>query len=84
MGKLGRDFLGFVADLDSAIHREHFIEPRGDTMLSSIQKDIFEVRDPAQKASMSGNDRSIQVHSCHSEMREVEVLHDQLLALFVG
>ncbi len=25
MGKLGRDFLGFVADLDSAIHREHFI-----------------------------------------------------------
>ena len=30
---------------------------------------------------MSGNDRTIQVHSCHSEMREVEVLHDQLLAL---
>ena len=81
MGKLGRDFLGFVADLDSAVHREHFIEPRGDTMLSSIQKDIFELRDPAQKASMAGNDRSIQVHSCHSEMREVEVLHDQLLAL---
>ena len=50
-------------------------------MLSSIQRDIFELRDPAQKAPMSGNDRSIQVHSCHSEMREVEVLHDQLLAL---
>jgi len=27
-------------------------------------------------------DRSITVHSCHSEMREVEVLRDQLLALF--
>ncbi len=81
MGKLGRDFLGFVADLDSAIHREFFVEPVGRTMLSSIQKDIFQLRDPEQKAPLSQHDRSIQVHSCHSEMREVEVLHDQLLAL---
>jgi len=27
-------------------------------------------------------DRSIQVHSCHSPMREIEVLHDNLLAMF--
>jgi exodeoxyribonuclease V gamma subunit len=81
MGKLGRDFLGFVADLDSAIHREFFVEPAGGTMLSSIQKDIFHLRDPGSKAPLSRHDRSIQVHSCHSEMREVEVLHDQLLAL---
>lgn len=26
--------------------------------------------------------RSLQIHSCHSPLREVEVLHDQLLALF--
>jgi exodeoxyribonuclease V gamma subunit len=81
MGKLGRDFLGFVADLDSAIHQEFFVEPVGRTMLSSIQSDIFQLRDPGQKAPLSVDDRSIQVHSCHSEMREVEVLHDQLLAL---
>jgi exodeoxyribonuclease V gamma subunit len=81
MGKLGRDFLGFVSDLDSAFYREHFIEPRGSTMLAGIQRDIFELRDPLEKAALSGSDRSIQVHSCHSEMREVEVLHDQLLAL---
>ena len=36
MGKLGRDFLGFVADLDASVHRENFIEPPGDTMLASI------------------------------------------------
>jgi exodeoxyribonuclease V gamma subunit len=81
MGKLGRDFLGFVADLDSAIHQEFFVEPVGRTMLSSIQRDIFQLRDPGQKAPLSVEDRSIQVHSCHSEMREVEVLHDQLLDL---
>ena len=81
MGKLGRDFLGFVADLDASVHREDFIEPLGDTMLASIQRDIFKLRDPAQKRRMLENDRTIQVHSCHSEMREVEVLQDQLLAL---
>lgn len=27
-------------------------------------------------------DKSIQVHSCHSPMREIEVLHDNLLAMF--
>jgi exodeoxyribonuclease V gamma subunit len=29
-----------------------------------------------------GQDTSIQVHSCHSPMREIEVLHDNLLAMF--
>jgi exodeoxyribonuclease V gamma subunit len=81
MGKLGRDFLGFVADLDSAVHRELFVLPAGSTMLSRIQEDIFELRDPGEKVPLSRNDRSIQVHSCHSAMREVEVLHDQLLAM---
>ena len=81
MGKLGRDFLGFVAELDAAVYGEKFIEPRGNRMLSSIQVDIFNLRDSAQKAPIAANDRSVQLHSCHSEMRELEVLHDQLLAL---
>ena len=28
------------------------------------------------------NDRTLTLHSCHSAMREVEVLHDYLLDLF--
>lgn len=82
MGKLGRDFLGSVADLESAVYHEHFTEPDGGKLLSSIQRDIFELLDPTRKVPLTVNDRSIQVHSCHSEMREVEILHDQLLALF--
>lgn len=31
---------------------------------------------------VSEGDLSIQVHSCHSPMREIEVLHDNLLAMF--
>ena len=30
----------------------------------------------------SADDTSIQIHSCHSPMREIEVLHDHLLAMF--
>ncbi len=36
------------------------------------------VTDPPSRAF----DSSIQIHSCHSPMREIEVLHDNLLAMF--
>ena len=31
---------------------------------------------------LSDRDTSLQVHSCHSPMREIEVLHDNLLSMF--
>jgi exodeoxyribonuclease V gamma subunit len=33
-------------------------------------------------AAISAGDTSLQIHSCHSPMREIEVLHDNLLAMF--
>jgi len=30
---------------------------------------------------VAGHDASLQIHSCHSPMREIEILHDNLLAL---
>ncbi len=36
---------------------------------------------PAGESAL-GADPSVQVHSCHSPMREIEVLHDNLLAMF--
>jgi exodeoxyribonuclease V gamma subunit len=35
-----------------------------------------------QQSEVSEHDRSLQIHSCHSPMREVEVLYDQLLEMF--
>ncbi|MBW2585010.1 MAG: exodeoxyribonuclease V subunit gamma, partial [Deltaproteobacteria bacterium] len=40
---------------------------------SESQPEIFQI---------SSHDTSVQVHSCHSPMREIEVLHDNLLAMF--
>jgi len=37
---------------------------------------------PPEIFRVSGQDTSVQVHSCHSSMREIEVLHDNLLAMF--
>jgi exodeoxyribonuclease V gamma subunit len=55
-------------------------------MLSCVQSDILYLRDREHaKNKFSINietDTSIQVHSCHSPMREIEVLHDNLLAMF--
>ena len=41
--------------------------------LSSSQTEVIRI---------SEQDSSVQVHSCHSPMREIEVLHDNLLAMF--
>src|SRR5207237_7381261 len=82
-GKLGRDFLNIIADLNPSAHRENFITPAGDTILSQVQRDIFEMHERAnQLRRVPADDCSLQIHSCHSPTRELEVLHDQLLALF--
>ena len=84
LGKLGREFLETVTALHPAEEHEQFETPAGETMLAQIQRDIFRLHDPtgAPRRSVSADDRSLQFHSCHSPMREMEVLHDQLLALF--
>jgi exodeoxyribonuclease V gamma subunit len=53
-------------------------------MLTRVQDDILNLRPPGEEGPVpvEPDDRSIQVHSCHSPMREVEVLLDTLLDLF--
>jgi exodeoxyribonuclease V gamma subunit len=85
MGMLGRDFFELISSLGIEQH-DFFADPGEKNLLSCIQGDILNLRD----RSMRGNgkkgideaDDSIQVQSCHSPMREVEVLHDWLLSLF--
>ena len=94
-GKLGRDFLNLVAELTPAAEEENFISPTDQSpsapsILLEIQNDIFELKSgaepdgrlPEMRRPIANNDRSLQIHSCHSEVRELEVLHDQLLDLF--
>jgi exodeoxyribonuclease V gamma subunit len=86
LGKVGREFTRLVQDLEPASTREYFDSPQdtSPSLLHRVQADIFALRDgtAAEREPVASDDRSIQVHCCHGPMREVEVLHDQLLDLF--
>lgn len=84
MGRLGRDFFDLLLDM-GAEEEGRFSEPGHKSLLSSLQSDILDLVQrggDAPKLPLTPGDRSLAVHSCHSPMRELEVLHDQLLALF--
>ncbi|MFP3929062.1 MAG: exodeoxyribonuclease V subunit gamma, partial [Desulfobacteraceae bacterium] len=84
MGGMGRDFLSLVLDYPSET-LEHFEDPGRETLLRTLQSDILRLRDRTadkEKPLLRREDSSIQIHVCHSRLREVEVLRDRLLELF--
>ncbi|MBB5019413.1 exodeoxyribonuclease V gamma subunit [Chitinivorax tropicus] len=83
LGRQGRDFfdqLSAMPTLNDLFQPNH---ESMDSLLGHLQHDVLTLtwRDEANKLPIPALDRSVQVHVCHSAMREVEVLHDQLLAL---
>ena len=85
MGALGRDFFSLITGLEGE-HNECLENVEPQDMLSCIQSDILLLREPGngdgEKGVISQDDTSIQVHSCHSPLREMEVLYDNLLSMF--
>ncbi len=91
MGKLGRDNLYLLSQLEVS-DIDAFADGYDDSLLHAIQQDILELREhqndrlsvttSSYKPVIRADDRSLQLHICHSPMREVEVLHDRLLAMF--
>jgi len=70
---------------DAVIDDARFDEPAGGTLLARLQGSILDLTDLAPASVvLHGDDRSIEVHVCHSLARELEVLQDRLLALFAG
>jgi exodeoxyribonuclease V gamma subunit len=85
MGTLGRDFFDMVTELDCE-ESSSFEDPGEECLLACTQSDILNLRDrqqaPGARKKVSEEDASIQIHACHSPMREMEVLRDRLLHLF--
>lgn len=92
MGRTGRDFFRFLYMSDIESGEEQFFEdPGADSILRVIQGDILAMRRRGDKRGepqfilsdkAAAEDFSVVINSCHSVMREVEVLHDYLLDLF--
>ncbi|MFZ0130978.1 MAG: exodeoxyribonuclease V subunit gamma [Desulfobacterales bacterium] len=85
LGILGKDFLMSVSGLDAPI-AECFMPVDERSLLTRLQADIYYLREPHDPApadgAPAGADASIQIHACHGPLREIEVLHDRLLAFF--
>jgi exodeoxyribonuclease V gamma subunit len=89
MGGMARDFQevleGSLAYIEAG--EQYTAHEAPQTMLAVLQNDILQLRRRSQAAgdtsprTLAGEDDSICIHACHSRLREVEVLQDQLLAL---
>ena len=118
-GKLGRDYVYLLSELEQYEEIDVFVDIDPDNLLHSVQSDLLELKNSAvmgltraefnqrkdeqdkdeqdnderdngeqdkdesfkKKLRLDSQDRSITFHECHSPQREVEVLHDQLLAM---
>ncbi len=84
LGTLGRDFFRAIFDLESEPISD-FIDPGEGSLLAAVQSDILNLRNRSEKGFktvIEYADESLQVHSCHSAWREIEVLYDTLLHFF--
>lgn len=92
-GQAGRDFiaaLGSGETVGARFETPAFTQPHTDLLLGRVQADVLENRAPLSGAAMGDAwprqevetaDTSLQFHACHTRLREVQVLHDQLRAL---
>jgi exodeoxyribonuclease V gamma subunit len=93
-GKLGRDHMYLLSQVDDIQEVHAFVEVGDKTLLNAVQQDMLDLEDRAvigmtpetlnsseTKRVLQPKDDSLSVHICHSPQREVEVLHDHLLAM---
>lgn len=88
LGKQGRDFFNLLQNLDQhgqAWHSLPYPVPQRDCLLHHLQADICELvqREPNgfhQPIAISETDTSLQIHVCHSPLREIEIIRNLMLA----
>ncbi|OYT97471.1 MAG: exodeoxyribonuclease V subunit gamma [Pseudomonas sp. PGPPP3] len=92
LGKQGRDFFDSLFSLASSEGGQEIglysedADLHDSSLLQALQNDILRLRtrQPEERLPLRDDDRSLEVHCAHSPLREVEILHDQLLARFAA
>ncbi|MDB6162936.1 MAG: recC, partial [Xanthomonadaceae bacterium] len=91
-GQAGRDFIALLGSgeaVAASFELTPFVEPPRDRLLGRLQSDVLDNRSPLSgnldtqwpRVDVDRHDGSLQFHACHTRLREVQVLHDQLRAL---
>ncbi len=86
-GEQGREFFALINSASPTRDEPLFDRPEmmgTGTMLQRLQADITGLTVSRSEFPLDPDDDSIQFHSCHSRMREVEVLYENLLHMFAG
>jgi len=78
LGQQGREFQQMILDREFTMELNSFEENTA-TKLSNLQQLQNDMLNNLTEADSLTNDYSLSIHSCHSRLREVEVLKDQLL-----
>ncbi len=78
-GRQGQVFQDLLLSDDSlqALAFECYHQEWPDTLLGNLQSDMFHIQ--MSEHNDIESDKSLQVHVCHSALRETQVLHDNLL-----
>ncbi|HEY0502972.1 MAG TPA: exodeoxyribonuclease V subunit gamma [Lysobacter sp.] len=92
-GGAGRDFMAVLGGYE-VVHPSQELEryadpeqlpddaPERDSLLGRMQRDLLHRRAPRPwRRALDRDDPSLQVHACHTRLREVQVLHDRLRAM---
>ncbi|WP_277560563.1 exodeoxyribonuclease V subunit gamma [Acinetobacter beijerinckii] len=83
LGKQARDNFSLLSQLASGEEGnwvDAFVDHFPETLLGKIQSDIFYLAEPiAEQYPLQVDDHSIQIHVCHSSLRQLEVLKEQLI-----
>ncbi len=88
LGKQGREMFEQMIESPRVESYELFTENPGNRALDFVKNDILnltfggEYATGAQPNKRPLDDNSLQIHSCHSAMREVEILKDAVLRAF--
>jgi exodeoxyribonuclease V gamma subunit len=98
LGNHGKDFFTVISGFDFEIHETYQdpectdllscvqsdilnLRERKQTK-GNAEDQKGSLTSPAAVMHIDASDTSIQIHNCHSPMREIQVLHDNLLAMF--
>ena len=86
-GKQTQALVDGLVDLagDAIVDDGDYRASEGGTLLARVQNALLDLQEiEPGSIALADEDRSLELHVCHSRTRELEVLHDRLLALFAA
>lgn len=80
-GRLGREMAVQIEESETVTHENYFL-PSEATLLQAIQSDLLLLKNPEEPIAITDMS-TVQVHIASTHLREIQILHNNILALGV-